>query len=223
MSTDNMAGATDTGPMFFLSYSRTPREDRGDQTDPDGLVAKFFKDLRGSLMQISVLPKVEAAGFMDREFRTGHEWPRRLTQALATCKVFVPLYSPRYFQKENCGKEWSAFADRAAEAAGRRGELVEAIVPALWVPVPDERLPMVAQSIQYWTPAYSSRYATHGLYRLMKNSRYEAEYAEVVDELASRILDVAEKNLLEPGSVADYHSLRNAFELDSHENQRTDQ
>jgi hypothetical protein len=202
--------------MFFLSYSRTPREDRGDQTDPDALVAKFFKDLRGSLVQLSDLPMVEAAGFMDREFRTGHEWPRRLAQALATCQVFVPLYSPRYFKKENCGKEWTAFADRVAEAAVRRGEQIEAIVPALWVPVPDDRLPKVAQSIQFWTPSYSSRYAARGLYGLMR-SRYEAEYEEVVFELATRILEVAGNCRLEPGLVTDYESLRNAFELGGQE------
>ena len=207
-----MTRATDTGPMFFLSYSRTPRVDRDDQSDPDGLVAKFFKDLRGSLVQMSDLPTVESAGFMDREFRAGHEWPRRLAQALATCKVFVPLYSPRYFTKENCGKEWTAFADRVAEAAARRGEQVEAIVPALWVPVADERLPKVAQSIQYWTPSYSSRYAAHGLYRLMK-SKYEAEYEDVVFELASRILEVAANYRLEPSPVSEYAALRNAFEL----------
>jgi hypothetical protein len=53
----------------------------------------------------------------------------------------------------------------------------------------------------------------------MTISKYEAEYREVVRELASQILDVAENCHLEPGPVADYDSLPNAFELGSQENQ----
>jgi hypothetical protein len=206
--TDNLAG---TEHVFFLSYAHTPKVDNHDPADPDLLVAEFFRDLCRSLVQISDLPMGEGIGFMDREFRPGYKWPDRLARALATCKVFVPLYSPRYFSKENCGMEWFAFASRAAEVAARRGEQVEAIVPALWVPVPDERLPEVAQPIHYWTPDYGSRYASHGIYGLMTISKYKDQYKEVIHELASRILDVAEKFQLDPGTVPDYRSLRNAF------------
>jgi TIR domain len=223
MRSDNMAGADGDGPVFFLSYAHIPRVDRNDRADPNSLVAEFSLDLRRSLVNISDLPIGEGIGFMDRGFRPGNEWSAGLARALSTCKVFVPLYSPRYFTKENCGKEWSAFEDRVAAATGRRGTRVEAIVPALWVPVPYERLPRVAQPIQYWAPDFSSAYATLGIYKLMTISKYKAEYEEVVHELASRILDVAENSRLEPGPVADYHSLRNAFEPGSQESQEPDQ
>ena len=158
---------------------------------------------------------------MDREFRPGFEWPNRLARALATCKVFVPLYSPRYFKRPNCGMEWFAFAERAAIAGARRGEQAEVIVPAIWVPVPPEQLPAVTRRILYWTPDFSSQYATRGLYGLMSISKYRVEYEEVVHELASRILDAAEKFQLEPGPVPHYDSLRNAFDADGAESRKS--
>jgi hypothetical protein len=58
---------------------------------------------------------------MNRELRQGqgqgHEWPWRLSNALATCSVFVPLYSRRYFKSEHCGKEWFAFHRHALRSA----------------------------------------------------------------------------------------------------------
>lgn len=208
MRTEDTAGA---GPVFFLSYAHTPKVNDHDQADPDSYVVKFYWDICRSLVQISDLPLGDGIGFMDRELRPGDKWPPRLAVALATCGVFVPLYSPRYFSSEHCGREWSAFSGRVSDVAARRGELIEAVIPVLWVPVRPDRLPEAAPPIQYWAADYGSRYATHGLYRLMTLSRYRDEYEETVHELAYRILDVAEKCLVEPGSPADYDALPNAF------------
>ena len=54
--------------------------------------------------------------------------------ALATCRVFVPLYSSGYFADERCGKEWAYFVSRAP-AGDRSGA---PIVPGVWVPVEAE-------------------------------------------------------------------------------------
>jgi hypothetical protein len=89
--------------------------------------------------------------------------------------------------------------------------------------VPDKRLPKATKSIHYSTPDFGSLYTTYGLYGLMTISKYEAEYREVVRELASQILGVAENCHLEPGPVADYYSIRNAFELAGQENKESDQ
>ena len=48
-------------------------------------------------------------------------------------------------------------------------------------------------------------------------SKYEAEYEDVVFELATRILEVADNYRLEPGPVPEYDALRNAFELGGQE------
>jgi hypothetical protein len=211
MCAHNVPGAGADGPVFFLSYAHAPKVAGHGQTDPDFYAAKFFGDVCQHLVQSTDLPAGDGIGFMDRELRLGHQWPNRLVRALATCRVFVPLYSPRYFSSEHCGKEWSAFARRADEMAAWQGENAEAIIPALWAPVRSDQVPEAARQIQYSAADYGSSYAADGLYRLMKLSKHQDEYQEVVIGLATRIWEVAEKSPVRPGPVANYHALPNAF------------
>ncbi len=106
-----MALARDDRPYFFLSYARTPKRDPSDRDDPDRWVNKLYKDLCGAILQMTDA-RPEEAGFMDRDNKLGTEWSPELTAALAKCRVFVPLYSRRYFESDNCGREWFAFARR---------------------------------------------------------------------------------------------------------------
>src|SRR5690242_4825127 len=103
MSTGLDPAAGGEAPYFFLSYARTPRlpDDPG---DPDKWIAKLYEDLCTNVIQFAK-GKSPNVGFMDREIFPGEQWPNRLAQALACCRVFVPLYSPRYFESEECGKE----------------------------------------------------------------------------------------------------------------------
>jgi tetratricopeptide (TPR) repeat protein len=203
-----------SGPYFFLSYRHTPKLVGHDETDPDFYVAKLYSDLCNHLFNISSLPLADNLGFMDRELRPGNQWTVKLANALATCRVFMPLYSPRYFGSENCGREWYAFAQRAAAMSAGGAEHLEAIVPALWVPVHPEQLPETARTIHYLIGDYSGAYATHGFYRLMRMSRYADDYEEAVYELACRIRDVAETSPVAPGPPDDFDSLVNAFGSD---------
>jgi FxsC-like protein len=153
----------------------------------------------------------EEAGFMDRENRLGVEWPPELTGALATCRVFVPLYSRRYFESDNCGKEWFAFARRGVNQNARGLQAVNAIVPALWIKIDQDRLPEVAKSIQYDHADLGTRYSAEGFYGIMKLQQYRADYHRAVHRLAQRIVDVAEETALHAEKPADYHSLPSAF------------
>jgi len=122
----------DDGPLFFLSYAHSPRDDR--TPDPDLWIGKLYDDLCDHIKQLADLPPGKKAGFMDRELRQGQEWPERLSEALASCSVFVPLYSRRYFKSEHCGKEWFAFNRRRLNHRAKNTHPVETIVPALWIP-----------------------------------------------------------------------------------------
>ena len=195
------------GPYFFLSYAHTPRFAPGDQSDPDVWVERLYSDLCAHIMQISDLPRGVSPGFMDRHLRPGDEWSRSLSTALATCKVFVPLYSRRYFQSEHCGREWAAFAQRTANQATRAGRPVEAIVPAVWVPVEPDRIPEVAKSIQFDHRALGDLYASHGFYGLIKLSRFREAYEEAVYLLARRIIDVALHSPVPPGPAVGFGAL----------------
>ncbi|MFH8927640.1 FxsC protein [Streptomyces pristinaespiralis] len=200
---------SDHRPYFFLSYAHTPRYAEG--ADPDMWVERLFRDLCGHVMAMTDLPAGAPAGFMDREIRSGEGWSERLGEVLATCRTFVPLYSPRYFASEMCGREWYAFAQRAVYHHARSGRPVEPIVPALWVPTPQEILPGPAERLQIDHRVFGERYATDGLYGLIKLRLFAEEYERAVYELAKRIVIVADTVQLPPGSAVDYRSVPSAF------------
>ena len=67
--------------------------------------------------------------------------------------MFVPLFSPRYFASERCGKEWYAFAQRVIRQ----------------LPLPDEQL-------RFDHRALGERYAIDGLCGLIKLRLFAEEY-----------------------------------------------
>ena len=136
---------------------------------------------------------------MDRENKIGAQWSPELTTALARCRVFVPLYSRRYFESDNCGREWFAFARREITRRARGGQVVDAIVPALWTRLDRDRLPYVAQSVQFDHKFLGERYCTEGFYGIMKLQNYRADYQRAVHRLAERIIAIGD----ESGAVAD--------------------
>jgi hypothetical protein len=148
---------------------------------------------------------------MDREMHPGTDWRRRLSAGLSTCRVFVPLYSPRYFASEYCGREWYAFDQRQIEYQVRTGEIADAIIPALWVPVDSPNLPDIARAIQFDHGAFGGRYSTDGFYGIMRRGRYGTEYRRAVFELARRIVEVANRTVIDPMPFEDFEALPSAF------------
>ncbi|MFC7385234.1 TIR-like protein FxsC [Sphaerisporangium rhizosphaerae] len=207
----HVSDATQAGPYFFLSYAHTPRYDANDRYDPDQWVAKLYTDLCRHVVVLSGLDHGTKPGFMDRELHSGSYWPDRLAKGLATCRVFVPLYSRRYFESEQCGKEWTAFSERILHHHARGRERAETIIPAIWVPVPLEDLPEVARSIQFNHAGLGPRYIEHGFYGIMKLRQYRSAYDMAVYNLARRIVEVGESTRLTPTEPAVYESLRSAF------------
>jgi FxsC-like protein len=200
-------------PYFFLSYARTPRRDPADREDPDRWVHKLYRDLCAEILQMTDAEPGEA-GFMDRENRLGTEWSPELVSALATCRVFVPLYSRRYFESDNCGREWFAFARREVNQHARRGEPVYAVVPALWSKMARDMIPEVAQHIQYDHIGLGQRYLAEGFYGIMKLSSFRPDYQRAVHRLAERIIEVADETDIKPDlndRLGGFESLQSAF------------
>jgi FxsC-like protein len=200
-------------PYFFLSYARTPKRDPGDREDPDRWVHKLYRDLCAEILQMTDAEPGDA-GFMDRENRLGSEWSPELITALATCRVFVPLYSRRYFESDNCGREWFAFARREVNEHARRREQASAIVPGLWTKMPRDTIPEVAQHIQYDHAGLGQRYLAEGFYGIMKLSSFRSDYQRAVHRLAQRIIEVAEQTEIKPDPEerrTEFVSLPSAF------------
>jgi FxsC-like protein len=203
------SGAEEYPPYFFLSYARTPHNDRGKNLNI--WVERFYSDLRDEIMQRTSLPHGVEPGFMDVDIQTGDEWDKRLAKELASCRVFVPLYSRRYFRSVQCGKEWAAFDLRRRRYMEERNSPPEVIVPALWVPVPNYELPESITSIQFTHADLRAQYLAQGLYGLMKLRQYRDHYLRAVQALAVRIIEVAEGIRLPVGEPCDYGSIRSAF------------
>ncbi|MFG2720463.1 TIR-like protein FxsC [Streptomyces sp. NPDC048416] len=208
------AGEDEQKPYFFLSYAHTPKSDPKDK-DPNLWVQRFFRDLCAHVMQLTSLP-AGSAGFMDQQMQPGEGWQERLSEALAFCKVFVPLYSPRYFLSEQCGREWFAFSSRAAvqntRTNGNSGNPVTGVVPALWVPVPPRQLPQAAERLQFNHATFGDEYADEGFYGLIKLNYLRDQYERAVYRLAKRIVSVAQQNELEHGDPhQDYAKVPPAF------------
>jgi FxsC-like protein len=207
----------DERPYFFLSYARTPKRDPADKEDPDRWVYKLYRDLCAVILQLTEVGAGEA-GFMDRENRLGAEWSPDLVHALQRCRVFVPLYSRRYFESKYCGKEWFAFARREITSRARGDAAASAIVPALWTRMEPSRIPRIAQSVQFDDATLGERYCTEGFYGIMKLQNYRSDYQRAVHKLAERIVaigDAVTGRDEDALRVPDFESLPSAFGPDS--------
>lgn len=197
-------------PYFFLSYAHTPRFDSS--SDPDHWVHQLFRDLCDHIMAMTDHPAGEPIGFMARDMRIGEGWSDRLTEALATCRVLIPLYSPRYFLSDWCGKEWAAFSQRQDHhRAVQNAAVGPAIVPVLWVPVQSERLPGAVEDLNHDHERFGEDYAAEGLYALMKLRSLREEYERAVYLLARAIVFTAWHNPVPTGEPIDFDDLPNAF------------
>jgi FxsC-like protein len=188
-----------TTPYFFLSYAHG---------QDDTYVRKLFADLSDELRRRG---GPAGGGFLDPAGRGDTDaavesWQRQLADALASCKVFIPIYSPRYFTSEWCGREWAVFADRVRRHEERTSERADAVLPLLWVPRQD--LPAPARDAAA-DPDLGRAYADRGLYGLIRTRRFKDEYASFVGELADRVLDIAHRQPLpaaEPVRLAEVPS-----------------
>ncbi|AVZ71784.1 FxsC protein [Streptomyces lunaelactis] len=206
------AGGDGSEPYFFLSYAHTPKNHPKDK-DPNIWVERFYRDLCAHVLQLTSLPAGVPAGFLDQQMQPGEGWQERLSEALANCRVFVPLYSPRYFLSEQCGREWFVFSTRAVHHQARsNSNAVSGIVPALWVPVPAKQLPQPAERLQFNHATFGDDYADEGFYGLIKLRYLRDQYERAVYLLAKRIVSVAEQTRIAQGDPhQDYGAMPSAF------------
>jgi FxsC-like protein len=188
-------------PYFFLSYARGA---------DDAWVEKFFVDLSAELRRRTGVPENEPVGFLDtRSLGIATLWSVELERALSSCQVFLAIYSPRYFARENCGKEWAFFQSRVRRYEERTGDVHNAIVPVLWVP--QQELPPVAASIQYRDDDLGHVYAEKGLYGIIRLSRYQDDYQEFLGALAAKVIEVRRNHPIPPAPAASIDSVDSAF------------
>ncbi|MEU3920276.1 TIR-like protein FxsC [Streptomyces sp. NPDC029004] len=202
-----------SAPYFFLSYAPVPRFDG--ESNPNVWVERFFRDVCGRIASLTAT-RAEDVGVADFRMPTHSGGLDQVFESIASCRVFVPLYTPRYFLSEHCGKQWFAFAQRNSRHRASTGRPSQAIVPALWVPVEESALPDAAMSLQIADVNFGGVYRDEGFYGLIKLKYLRDEYEAAVLGLARRIVSVAENADLPPGEPQPYESTPNAFALPRH-------
>ena len=178
---------------FFLSYARF---------DLDRHLRKFYQDLA---LEVRALAGIETEtlseiGFLDLEnIDLGEEWSEKLRLGIHLSRVLVPLYSPTYFKRETCGKEFSAFSDPANVYLGSSLPVnllrPRPILPILWYPVRKDQLPATAPAtteIQFTKGNFPKVYSERGLQFILSTPGYARDYRIFLRWFAQRLIEVAE-------------------------------
>jgi hypothetical protein len=175
------------GPVFFFSYARL---------DCDQYLKRFFEDLSKRVAQKGGLDrKAGQVSFLDlTHIEPGDDWDQALSQALQECQVLLSIYTPCYFRREYCGKEFQVFLKRKIRNSTN-------IVPILWENQKDldrEKLPpSIVHYVQRFEPGQlDETYEGMGVRRVLAKVGARGVYREMIEKLADRVLDLAkEKNL----------------------------
>jgi FxsC-like protein len=177
---------------FFLSYA-------GRDAIGHKFLRKFYEELALEVGRAAGLPSKVTAGeigfFDETGIEAGEAWSATLTEALQTSRVFICLYSPSYFNSDNCGKELQLFRSRvdAWVAASPPGPRPPLIIPILWQSAEHlpKLLPEALAEIQYTHAEFGAVYAKEGLYRLRSLRKYKDSYREFLMAFADRLTEVA--------------------------------
>lgn len=189
---------------FFLSYARF------DENGDEPYVARFFQDLQREVRSLLGLAADAKIGFRDTGINPGETWPDELKYALQQTRCMVSLYSPTYFTRAYCGKEWSAFQSRLQTVYP--GNHPPLIIPVLWELVTPRTLPACATKLQYAHEAFGDLYVQQGLRQLMRLNRNRDDYLAFVRQFALKLVAAVEQHPLTPAAqLLDLAQYANAF------------
>ncbi|MGH3630309.1 MAG: TIR-like protein FxsC [Sciscionella sp.] len=212
MQASGGVSAHGSSAYFFLSYAHTQRLDPDDGSDPDHWVHVFFHDLNHEVSTLARHPRGRVPGFADSDIPLGGIWPDRLSDSIATCAVFVPLFSPGYFDSVYCGREWTAFSDRLQSDYASTSRLKEAVIPVMWQPMTVDSIPPSARRIQLSHTSLGEEYRRRGMLQLLRQRRFRSEYRTALLAIARQVVSVAENAAPRTATPRAIEALANAFE-----------
>jgi FxsC-like protein len=196
-------------PYFFLSYARSDPLAGNPDEKPDQLVETFFGDLTNAVRDASGSEGV--VGFFDQDIPVGSDWKQFTTRALSAAQVFVPLYSVAYLTNSWPGRELTCFKKRVEQAGRKNPE--RRFVPVLWAPLAGvQDPPGLREALAHGVTVPD--YADNGLRALLKLRSYGDSYRAVLNWLAKRIVEIAERDPIEsvePSKVGDIEKAQSAF------------
>jgi hypothetical protein len=187
---------TQQGVYFFLSYahSAASAELTGSPADPS--VAKFFADLSGAVIGNSSPSQRLRIAFFDQEIPTLSDLKGLISEALGRAEVFVPLYSPKYFELPWPMREREVFLRRLQDVSSTTRE--EHFLPVLWTPFPTWADTPAELDAALDLGDGVSAYAENGMRALCMLAAYRDAYGVILQRLAARIVRAAERSPLGP-------------------------
>ena len=196
-----MKTETTDPPVFFVSYAHADAEYKEDRDN----LRKFVEDLSARVAGKMPTP-LEGVSFIDPNMQVGEVWSESLGDALKRSRVGVALYSPNYFTRQWCGKEFQVLLDRSRSSQGGTG-----IVPVRW----DKFLnpPKCAARIQYDSGAFPPEYASMGMGQLARlRPAFLAAHDFALTALAERIVAEAKAERLKQLDTLDFDGVKSAWE-----------
>jgi FxsC-like protein len=180
---------------FFLSYAHSAPSAEEADTATDHWVRVFYEDLT-----LAVATQADATtgrvGFYDDLIRPGSDSNGALGEALGAAEVFIPLYSPGYFNKSWPLRERESFLQRlrTAEAVNDRQAHV---LPVLWIPMLSWTAPAEVREAVALGDGVPS-YAANGLRALCMLPAYRDDYVTILGRIARRVVEVAQGSPIGP-------------------------
>ena len=183
-------------PCFFFSYARK---------DIDRYLEQFYEDLSTEIDKRGALDREKGeVSFRDlSSIEPGQDWENEIAQALQHSKVMVCVYSPWYFQREYCGKEFHIFIQRHPNVIFEDGcfRNLKVIVPLFWGNKRDLNRkglpPHCISSIQVFDPDRNecNDNKKRGLRQILLAEGRRGKYRNLVNDLVDIILDIAKETL----------------------------
>jgi FxsC-like protein len=184
----------------FFSYARE---------DKDEFLVKFYADLLKEISLVKTMAE-DAIGFLDEgDIRIGDDWAGKLTEELRTCKVFLSICTPKYFEPKHkyCGKEFQICLDRQASSK----KTSTAMVSVIWGEPAGSVHPRM-KKFQYMHKSLPASYAEYGLRYIMKLGVFKDDYEQFITSLAKAIVDAGTKYPLPvPTALDPIERVKNAF------------
>ncbi|HEX4947862.1 MAG TPA: TIR-like protein FxsC, partial [Blastocatellia bacterium] len=181
---------------FYLSYAR--------EDNKDGDITRFFEDLRARIAAKTGTRDTDTIGFIDiKGIELNEQWGDALAKGLQTSRSLVSLFSPFYFQKKLCGKEWAVFAQRQAnyEATLTAGQSPPTLIlPVLWENYKDVEplLPPAVSYFQFQHSDFGKNYSKYGLRQLMRLNKFQDDYLEFLEVFTDKLIATVHAHPLPP-------------------------
>lgn len=189
-------------PIFFVSYARADTAYLPYRAD----LERFINDL-SARVAVKMPTPPEGVSFFDvSSIEAGEVWTTALSQAAATSKVGVALYTPNYFTRDWCGREFQVFLTRAQRQSGSTG-----IVPVIWIACPT--LPSVAAQFNYTDATFPQVYADVGMQQLLRLKAYADEYERAIEAVATLIVAAAKAGGLAQLPPVDFQTMASAWDV----------